>query len=141
LPALGQRRVKDVTARDIEALHQARAKTPYRANRVLALLSSALSLAVHWGWRAENPAKGIERFYEEKRERYLTSKELERLVHVLRIHSNRRSANAVLLIAMTGARRGEALGATWDQFDLQTGVWTKPSSQTKLILPRRSGRV
>ena len=32
---------------------------------------------------------------------------------------------------MTGARRGEALGATWDMFDLDAGVWVKPSSHTK----------
>jgi integrase len=39
---------------------------------------------------------------------------------------------------LTGARRGEALGATWDQFDLSAGVWTKPSAHTK---QKRSHRV
>ncbi len=32
---------------------------------------------------------------------------------------------------LTGARRGEVLSATWDQFDLEAGVWTKPSAHTK----------
>jgi len=32
---------------------------------------------------------------------------------------------------LTGARRGEALQATWDQFDLEKGVWTKPAHTTK----------
>ena len=32
---------------------------------------------------------------------------------------------------LTGARRGEVLGATWDQFDLEEGVWTKAASFTK----------
>lgn len=32
---------------------------------------------------------------------------------------------------LTGCRRGEALTATWDQFDLEAGVWTKPSAHTK----------
>ena len=32
---------------------------------------------------------------------------------------------------LTGARRNEALGARWDMFDLDVGVWVKPSSHTK----------
>jgi integrase len=32
---------------------------------------------------------------------------------------------------LTGARRSEVLSATWDQFDLTSGVWTKPSAHTK----------
>ena len=41
------------------------------------------------------------------------------------------SANAIKLLMLTGARRGEVLGARWDMFDLENGVWTKPSSHTK----------
>lgn len=33
--------------------------------------------------------------------------------------------------AATGARRGEALGARWDQFDLEAAVWIKPAATTK----------
>lgn len=32
---------------------------------------------------------------------------------------------------LTGARRGEALKATWSEFDLKKGIWTKPSHNTK----------
>ena len=32
---------------------------------------------------------------------------------------------------LTGARRGEVLNATWDQFDLDRAVWTKPAATTK----------
>ncbi len=32
---------------------------------------------------------------------------------------------------LTGARRGEVLGARWDMFDLAAGIWVKPSSHTK----------
>ena len=44
---------------------------------------------------------------------------------------NRNRASAVMLILLTGCRRGEALLATWDQFDLDLGVWTKPAHTTK----------
>ena len=131
LPLLGKRRVKSVTAQDVETLHKSREATPYRANRVLALLSSAFSLAVRWGWRSDNPARGIERFHEDRRERYLNPDELARLVEALNNHPNRRAANAVRLLLLTGARRSEVLGASWDQFDLEGGIWTKPSAHTK----------
>ena len=39
-----------------------------------------LNLAIGWEWIAANPCKGIERNAEDKRERYLTAAELERLV-------------------------------------------------------------
>jgi len=32
---------------------------------------------------------------------------------------------------LTGARKGEALKADWDQIDFERGVWTKPSAHTK----------
>lgn len=41
------------------------------------------------------------------------------------------AANALRLIMLTGCRKGEALSATWSQFDLAGRTWTKPSSHTK----------
>jgi integrase len=31
---------------------------------------------------------------------------------------------------LTGARRGEVLSASWNDFNLELGVWTKPSHHT-----------
>ncbi len=46
-------------------------------------------------------------------------------------------ADAIRLLMLTGARRSEVLSATWDAFDLDAGVWTKPSSHTKQKKPHR----
>src|SRR5438270_8186123 len=89
------------------------------------------SLAVRWGMRPDNPAKGIERNPEEARQRYLTGDELRRLTAALAAHPSRQAADAMRLLLLTGARTQEVLGATWDQFDLDLGIWTKPSSHTK----------
>ncbi|WP_197706326.1 site-specific integrase, partial [Magnetospirillum sp. 15-1] len=35
------------------------------------------------------------------------------------------------MLMLTGARKSEVLGATWEMFDLESGVWTKPSAHTK----------
>lgn len=131
LPKLGGKKVATVQSRDIHLLHVSMKTTPYQANRVLALLSKMLTLATKWGWRSDNPVKGIERFQEKRRERWLSDDELTRLLAVLANHQNQRAANAVRFQLLTGARLGEALRARWADIDLERGVWTKPSHYTK----------
>jgi integrase len=135
VPKLGKLRVSEVTHRDIGSLHDSLKKHPYRANRVMALLSKMFSLATLWHqdnpvWRADNPAKGVKKFHEEKRERWLDDDELARLAAALDKHPDQSACDAVRLILLTGSRKGEVLGAEWSQFDLAAGVWTKPSAHT-----------
>jgi integrase len=107
------------------------ASTPYQANRTVALLSRLFNLSIRWGWRAENPAKGIERNQETKRHRYLSPEELARLAKALAEHSDRQAANVFRLLLLTGARRSEVLAAKWADLELGAGVWTKPGATTK----------
>jgi len=131
LPKIGSIRVRAVTRRDIETVHHGLKETPYRANRVLALLSKMFNLATEWEWRADNPAKGIPRYPEDRRETWLTAEQVDALLEALGNYSNESAANAIRLLILTGAREGEVLSATWDQFDLKRGIWTKPSHHTK----------
>jgi len=131
-PEFGPRKVAAIEAENIEALHARIAKVaPYRANRVAAVLSKMFALAIKWRMRADNPVRGIERAPEQKRQRYLSPAEIARLSAAIATHPERASANAVRLLLLTGARRGEVLSATWDQIDLAGGVWTKPAATTK----------
>jgi integrase len=136
LPTLGGLKVSAVTRRDIEKLHSSLADRPYQANRVLSLLSKMFSLAIEWHgaepvWRADNPVRGIKRFPEEKLERWLGKEEMERLIAVLREYPDRQVVAAIMLILLTGSRKMEVVSATWDQFNLERGIWTKPSAHTK----------
>ena len=131
LPALGESKVLYISRREIENLHLRLEKTPYQANRALSLLSKMFSLAVSWGWRADNPTQGISRYQEEKRDRWLNDEELQRFWAILDQNHNHLTAYVFKFLLLTGARKGEALGATWDQFDLEKGLWTKPSHLTK----------
>jgi Arm DNA-binding domain/Phage integrase central domain len=80
LPALGRMKVAAVTYSDIDALHsRIGARAPTHANRVVALLSRLLSLAMRWGLRTDNPCRGVERATEHRRQRYLNVAELARL--------------------------------------------------------------
>jgi integrase len=62
---------------------------------------------------------------------HLNNDELRRLWDALERHPNRRAASAVQLQVLTGARLGEVLSAKCSDFDLDRGVWRKPSHQTK----------
>jgi integrase len=131
LPRLGKQKVLEVCHRDIQTFHNSLKATPYQANRVLSLLSKMFELSISWGMRGENPAKGVEKFHEEKRHRWLSADELSRLGAALDRHRNQKAANAIRLQLLTGARIGEVLSAQWADFDLDRGVWVKPSHHTK----------
>jgi integrase len=133
LPAIGDLKVDAVAFGDIDRLHRAISKrAPTQANRTIAVLSRMFTLAKRWEIRTgDNPCKSIERNQEHKRQRYLTPVELIRLATALTALRDQGAANAVRLMLLTGARRGETLQAKWSDFDLVAGVWTKPGATTK----------
>ena len=139
-PELGNRKVAELRASHIDRLHHKITAhgTPVRANRTIALVKHLFNLAIRWELRADNPAAGIEWNHEEPVGRYLEGDELDRLVAALAADRNQTAADAIRLMVLTGARSGEVFKAVWPQFDLEAGVWTKPSSHTKR---KRSHRV
>ncbi|GAA4647613.1 site-specific integrase [Pontixanthobacter gangjinensis] len=139
LPALAAKKVSDLCPQDCDELHRTISlDRPTRANRVIEVLRKALNLAIRWGWIERNVASGARRNPELKRTRYLSRKEVAKLIEALESHQERTSADALLFMLLTGCRRSEALNARWDQFDLERRVWTKASSETK---QRREHRV
>jgi integrase len=131
-PALGKLKVAAADFEDVERLHRKISqRAPTRANRALAVASKMFALAIKWRLRPDNPCKGVERNREDARKRYLKPDELDRLTKALAEHPYQDAADIFRLLLLTGARRGEVLGATWDQFDLKEGVWTKPATATK----------
>ena len=141
LPELGKLKITEISHDQVEFLHRKITKergTPIRANRTIEVLRKAFNLAIRWEWCESNPASGIQKNGEEKRERFLSPEELARLSIALATHGEPVSANAILLLMLTGARKSEVLNATWSMFDLDKGVWIKPSADTK---QRRDHRV
>lgn len=132
-------KVAEVTHDDIDTFHRRVTKLggPYRANRVIAVLSKMFSLASRWRWRPDNPVKGVARNPEAKRQRYLTGDELNRLSAALAAAQDQASANVIRFLLLTGARRGETLAAEWSDFDLVEGVWVKPGHTTKTATEHR----
>ncbi len=116
---------------DLQKLHAELKETPYKANRVRALLSKMFTLAIQWSWRLDNPVHGVEKYQEYKRHRWLNNEELQRLWEALDEHHDQNISNALRLLLLTGSRRSEVLHATWNQFDLEREIWTKPAHTTK----------
>ncbi len=125
------KKVEEITSYDVQHLHHELRETLYMANRVRALLSKMFNLAIHWHWVSVNPVEGVSKYQEQKRDRWLNDQELQNLYDVLDLYHNQSVANAIRLLVLTGSRRNEVLGAKWEQFDLEKGVWTKPSHTTK----------
>ena len=159
LPALGSRIMADIAKVDLSRLHASLSGSPGAANRVVALFSAI------WNWAAkrdevaagDNPARQIERYPEQGRERYLTVEELRRLGKALRdaetvglpwlideslpkakhIPKEKRSrvidpyaVAAIRLLMLTGARLREILEARWDYIDWNRGLMFLPDSKT-----------
>lgn len=160
VPALGRLKAKDVHRADVARLHMQYAAKPYQANRMLAVVSSLYTFAGKRGIVPEgyNPARGVEKFAEKSRERYLTVEELDRLGAAIReaetigipwevdetsptakhVPKSRErmtrigthAASALRLYLLTGARLREILHLRWEEVDFERGMLFLPDSKT-----------
>jgi integrase len=131
IPKFGKMKVSADVKHDVELLHASLKKTKYRANRVLSLLSSMFKFAVDHKLRTDNPAHGIKRYREDRREAWLQGDELHALADALDAYQDQNAADAIRLLILTGSRPDEVMGAEWPMFDLQRGFWNKPSHHVK----------
>lgn len=141
---LGRRRRKVAEAtrlaeRAEELVRSGRAGV-HQANRLVAVLRAMFTLArTAWAVRSDNPCDGAPRDHEEQRERNLSEPEVHRLLAACIAYEMdngmaadaKGGADAIRLLLFTGARLQEVLKAEWREFDLERGLWTKPSSHTK----------
>ena len=135
-PQLGSKKVAAITRADVAALHHKLRTTPYEANRVLALASKMFALSERWGMRPDgsNPARNVDRYSEEKRERYLTSAEVARLWQVLNSDDAAAKVSpaaiaAIKLLMLTGRRLNEVLRLQWAWVDLDAKLLRLPDTK------------
>jgi integrase len=160
LPELGSRQGEKVTTADLARLHTRMKDRPYQANRMIAVVGSLYTFAakrklVPAGF---NPARGIDKYPEKGRERFLTGEELAKLGDAIREaetiglpwgidamkptakhapkEANRRTvvdphaAAAIRLLILTGARLREILKLQWRHVDLERSLLLLPDSKT-----------
>ena len=132
LPALGRMKVAAVAHADIDAFHhELSARAPTHANRTLAVLSKMFSLAMRWGRRSRQPVQGHRAQSGEQAAPLSVRRRAGAADRGAGRLTRQGAANAVRLLLLTGARRGELLAAKWADIDLEAGVWSKPGATTK----------
>lgn len=138
LPALGKMKAAGVTRPDVARLHLSMRDKPYQANRTLEVVSKMFNLAEEWGYRPEgsNPRKRIKKYPEQRRERFLSAAELQRVGEVLaemeaeRVEMSSAIA-ATRLLMLTGCRLNEIMTLRWDHVRLGLGELRLPDSKTR----------
>jgi integrase len=140
LPILGGKKLTEITVADVAQFHTLRGECPSNANRCLALLSHIFSIGAKWGAipAGVNPCRGIKRFRERIRERFLSTEEVVSLGKAL-VEADRtlgssdedwRAVNILRLLVYTGARLSEILTLQWGWIHWEGGFARLPDSKT-----------
>lgn len=142
-PALGNRKLQDITKADISKLHQDHSTRPYQANRTRGVLSVIFNYAEEMALRPDhsNPAAKVKPYPEKRRERFLSQTETHKLWGALEQccadgTESPYMVAAIKLLMLTGARLGEIQTLKWDY--IQGNKAILPDSKTgakQLYLP------
>ena len=134
IPAWGNRRLDDIRPADVIDF-QRRVRDEGLAsatvNRYTALIRRIFNLAIRWEvLTGRNPAQHADMTHEQGRERFLTAMETRRLFQALDQEPSRTAASCIALLALTGARKSEALNMRWEHVDLDRRMWKVPRSKS-----------
>ena len=132
LPMLGGYAMLDLKPFVIQEMVQALVKkglSPSTCNRALIILRFMYNCGLKWEVlpKMENPCKNVKELtLNNKKERFLSGNEISTLKLELAKSKNRFLPYIVQLLILTGCRRGEALNAQIQHFDLGRGDWVVP---------------
>lgn len=134
-PAWGKRKASDITKRDVVLMLESITKrgAPIAANRTLACIRRMFNFAIERDLATANPCATVKAPAKEKRrERFLSSDEIQALWHRLN-HApmSELSKLALKLQLVTAQRKGEIVAAEWSEIDFAERVWTIPSDKAK----------
>ena len=120
-----------ITKADVETLHRTIGQTrPFAANRLLSLLQLLFKKARDWDYfQNANPARGIPKFREKSRDRFLQADEAQRFVDAILAESNPTLRDFFLACLLTGARAGNVRAMRWDEIDFEGATWTLPETK------------
>ncbi len=127
-----KRRLSTITKLDVQRWHTRTGQDRGRrtANNAMSLLRAMYNRAIDWDlFNGSNPAKGVRRFKNVSRERFLHPDELKRFLEALKQEENSTYRDLFLLLLFTGARKNNVLTMRWRDINLDGGVWVIP--QTK----------
>ncbi len=134
LPAIGRKALDEVTQQDVADLRRrlvAEGLAAGTCNRHLATLRAMFNQALKWElYEGKNPASSPGMLREQHRDKYLSPAETQVLFRALAADKDETAAAVLALLIVTGARRGEALKAKWENVDLERCILTVPRSKS-----------
>lgn len=124
-------RLGNITRAEIQKRHQQVGQTaPIGANRMLALVSKMFSFGASVGvWSGDNPARGIQRFREKSRDRFLQPDEMPKFWKALNDEPNEAARDYFKLSLLLGARRSNMLAMRWEQLNFDRCEWRIPETK------------
>jgi integrase len=126
------RRLSAIKRADVAQLHNRIGTQNGRcaANRCLALLSTMFNKAIGADLAETNPAKGVDKFRERSRERFLHPDELPRFFEALRAETDEIFSDYFMLALLVGARKSNMLAMQWGELHLDRALWNVPDSKS-----------
>lgn len=138
----GKRQLSQIKDTDFSKLHtEIGAKHPTAANRVIAMGSSMFGYAAECKlFKGTNPAQGIKKFPETKRDRFLQKDELPNFFKALENEPNKTLSDYFFILLLTGARRSNVQEMQWSQINFERAEWRIPTTkngepQTVILIP------
>lgn len=154
-PLLGRKRVNNVTMSDVASFQRdvAEGKSyadvrtkkrgraivrggPGTARRSVDTIAAMFNWARKRGLMETNPARDVEKFKTEAKERFLTQEEMTTLFDTLQSMDRDGAVNtlhvsAIRLLALTGCRKSEIIGLRWHEIDWNRRMIALPHLRSK----------
>lgn len=126
-----KRKLSQFKDTDFSKLHTEIGKEhPTTANRTIAMASSLFSYATERKlFKSDNPAMGIKKFPETKRDRFLQTDELPAFFKALADEPNETMRDYFLISLLTGARRSNVLAMEWKYLNFDRAEWRIPTTK------------
>ncbi len=128
------RRLSSISKSEVQALHAKVGKENghVTANRLLSMIRAVFNKADGIGFKGDNPTKGIQKFAEHSRDRFLQPDEVPKLFAALN-NEDQLFRDFFLIALLTGARRRNVQSMRWEDIRLDAAVWRIP--ETKAGVP------
>jgi integrase len=84
---------------------------------------------IDWGWQGTNPAAKIQKFKEQKRDRFMLHDELPKFMEALEMEPNKDMRDFFLMCLEMGARCENVLSMRWEDIDSSINEWRIPATK------------
>lgn len=123
-----KRKLGDIKKDDIERLHEKIGKENGRvqANKILSRLTTIFNKAIEWGWKGENPTRGVKKYKEKSRDRFILPHEMPFILKALNEETDQSIKDYFTLLFYTGVRKTNSIMMRWDDIIWEHKEWKVP---------------